>query len=315
MLGEQDFPRLMRQLRRQQRLSFRKLAKIVHYSHTYLWDIESGAKPPTPHIAEALDAALDANGQLERLAGNARDDWETEPSPVVPPLLTNSDVHHMDTRPAASAGSVSPRRSTLGSASRRAQAATVLYDVFVRSRPPLTRLGTDRYSQRIRQATGLTPFRAEATMQGRIPVTECQSVTRQPAPSDIATLLLLTPGESVICRENRYFADGEPVQLGQTYIPLHIAGTSAIASKKNLGAGGLFARFEDLGHRITHIREQVTTRFPTRDEALALKLQPGVPVIVVLHAAHDDNGTPFEVTRFVMRSDLMAIQYAMTLGD
>jgi GntR family transcriptional regulator len=128
-------------------------------------------------------------------------------------------------------------------------------------------------------------------------------------------LLSLEEGEQVICRDNRYFADGEPVQLARTYIPLKVAGTSTIASKKNLGPGGLFGRLDDLGYRPARIKEQVTTRFPSRQEAGALKLPPGVPVIVLLHTASTDEGIPFEVTRFIMRSDLMAIQYAMSLDD
>ncbi|GAA3736093.1 hypothetical protein GCM10022225_18520 [Plantactinospora mayteni] len=152
-------------------------------------------------------------------------------------------------------------------------------------------------------------------MQGRTPHAECYAISRQPAPSDIAGLLSLAPGEQVICRENRYYADGEPIQLGHTYIPLKIAKSSALFHKTNLGPGGLFERLEDLGYRVARIREQVTTRFPTRQEALALKTPPYVPVILVLHTATDDNGSPFEVTRFIMRSDLMTVQYEMPLGD
>ncbi|AVT36244.1 GntR family transcriptional regulator [Plantactinospora sp. BB1] len=173
------------------------------------------------------------------------------------------------------------------------------------------RLGVDRYSGRSMRNRAGSPFRAEAARQGRAARIECHAVCRQPAPIDIAALLLVEAGEQVICRETRYYADGEPVQLGRTYIPLKIANASPLASKKDLGPGGIFERFEDLGYRATRIREQVTTRFPTREEALAIKTQPGVPVLVVMHVASDGNGTPFEVTRFIMRSDLIAIQYAM----
>jgi GntR family transcriptional regulator len=45
----------------------------------------------------------------------------------------------------------------------------------------------------------------------------------------------------VICRQNRYFADDEPVQLGTTFIPLHVAGTSPRLRSRALGRGSLYA--------------------------------------------------------------------------
>ncbi|MFY1674637.1 UTRA domain-containing protein [Plantactinospora sp. WMMB334] len=309
------FARLMRELRQGQGLSFRRLAKIVHYSHTYLWDIETGIKQPTPHVAEALDRGLNANGRLAQLV--AVESQVVYVANTSPPTALNSDSvsHSVDVQTAGSAQRMSGSQPPHSSASQWAQAASLLYEIFVRNRPPLMRLCAERYSRSLRRRTGASPFRMEATTQGRAPRAECYAISRQSAPSEIAGLLSLAPGEQVVCRENRYYADEEPVQLGQTYIPLEIAKLSALFEKSNLGPGGLFERLEELGYRVARIREQVTTRFPTRQEALALKAPPYVPVILVLHTATDDNGTPFEVTRFTMRSDLMTVQYEIPLGD
>lgn len=51
-------------LRRERGLSLRALATRIHYSGSYLHDIEHGRKPPTPDLAAALDEALDAHGSL-----------------------------------------------------------------------------------------------------------------------------------------------------------------------------------------------------------------------------------------------------------
>ncbi|MFY1689246.1 UTRA domain-containing protein [Plantactinospora sp. WMMB782] len=314
-LVDLGFARLMRQLRQEHGLSFRRLAKIVHYSHTYLWDIETGIKQPTPHVAEALDRGLCANGRLAQLASIESQVVHAANTPTPTAPNPDSVSHRADVQTAALAQRVSASRPPHCSASQWAQAASLLYDIFVRNRPPLMRLCTERYSRSRRRTTGASPFRMEATAQGRAPRAECYAISRQSAPSEIAGLLALAPGEQIVCRENRYYADEEPVQLGQTYIPMEIANSSALFEKTNLGPGGLFERFEDLGYRMARIREQVTTRFPTRQEALALKVPPNVPVILVLHTATDDNGRPFEVTRFIMRSDLMTVQYEIPLGD
>jgi hypothetical protein len=61
------FPRLLEELRRWRGLSLRRLVRTVNYSHTYLWEVETGRKPPTLAMAAAVDRALDAGGELAAL--------------------------------------------------------------------------------------------------------------------------------------------------------------------------------------------------------------------------------------------------------
>lgn len=188
--------------------------------------------------------------------------------------------------------------------------------VYVRAKTPLMRLGANRYSRRLRDETGLSPFRIEVTKQGRTPKTECRSVTKEQPPADVATRLGLDPESAVVFRrENWYYADDEPVQVGVTYIPTEVAGDSPLASQKTLGKGSIYARFEDLGYRIARIREEISARMPTRDEAAGLQMPPGVPVIEVLHTSFDDRQRAFEVTRFTMRADLNGLDYDMPVED
>jgi GntR family transcriptional regulator len=183
---------------------------------------------------------------------------------------------------------------------------------FVRVQPQLLRLGTVRYSRALREDTGLSPYRAEVTRQGRTPKVECRSIERVRPPGDVAERLGVSEKtKSVVRRENWYFADDEPVQVGVTFIPWSIAGGSVLARSADLGPGSLYARFEDLGHLIVQMREEVSARMPTPDESEGLTIPPGVPVIQVLHTSLDEHGTPFEVTRFVMRADRTGLDYTM----
>lgn len=54
---------------------------------------------------------------------------------------------------------------------------------------------------------------------------------------------------------------------------------------------------------------------PTRTEAATLAVPAGVPVIELLHTGLDQDGQPFEVTRFVMRGDRNALDYQITIED
>jgi len=48
---------------------------------------------------------------------------------------------------------------------------------------------------------------------------------------------------------------------------------------------------------------------PRPEESRYLQLQPGVPVIDVLHTSIDQHGKPYELTRFVMRGDMTGLLY------
>ncbi|GAA4209977.1 GntR family transcriptional regulator [Actinocatenispora rupis] len=187
---------------------------------------------------------------------------------------------------------------------------------YVRTHRPLLRLGSNRYSHALREQTGLSPFRAEVQKQGRTARVDCTSIAPSRPPEVVADRLGVDPdSESVIRRENWYYADDEPVQAGVTYIPLEVAGDSVLATSANMGKGSLYARFKDRGYDLTRVREEICARMPTPEEAERLQMSGGVPVLVVLHTGIDQNNKPFEVTEFVMRADTNALDYNMPIED
>jgi GntR family transcriptional regulator len=188
--------------------------------------------------------------------------------------------------------------------------------VFVRVKPRLMRFGQSRYSKKLRDETGVSLFHAEVMAQGRSPNAYLEKIGRVMPPPEVAERLQVNPKtKSVVRRENWYFADAEPMQIGITYIPWEIAKGSELARGDELGKGDLYARFEDKGHRISYTREEITARMPTLEEASGLMLPDGVPVLVVLHTGLDQDRTPFEVTEFIMRADYSGLDYTMPVDD
>lgn len=184
--------------------------------------------------------------------------------------------------------------------------------VFVREKPRVLRFGAERYSHHLRETTGLSPYRAEVAKQGRTARVDCVSIAREIPPAHVAERLgVSAETESVVRRENWYYADDDPVQVGNTYIPWTIAEGSVLATSADMGKGSLYARFAELGHSITRIREEVTARMPSPDETAGLRIPDGVPVLHVLHSSIDQRGDTFEVTTFVMRADLTGLDYTM----
>ena len=188
--------------------------------------------------------------------------------------------------------------------------------VFVRTKPRLMGFGQWRYSRKLREETGLSPFHAEVAAQDRVPNAFLKEIGRIVPPPEVAERLGVSAGEaSVVRRENWYFADDEPMQVGVTYVPWSIAEGSELAEGDNLGKGDLYARFAELGHEITYTREEVTARMPTLEEADGLRLPEGVPVLVVLHTGLDQDRQPFEVTQFTMRADYSGLDYTMKVDE
>jgi GntR family transcriptional regulator len=309
---DSHFPGLLRNLRHDRGLSLRDLARIVHYSHSYVWDLETGRKQPTPEIAAALDTALAAGGALTDLVA---DDTNLVDCTPLTEAITMLEANRHQLEEIARRGWSAAGGPEAHVTAQCAQLASWLYNAFVRSRPPLARLGAQRYSRRIRQETGASPFRMEVLRQGRTPRGECRSITQQAAPPEVASRLMIGPADVVIRRENCYYVDNEPIQLGVTYIPASVAGISPAVRTHALGRGSLYARLEELGYQIARIRECVLTRLPTPDEAASLRMPPGVPVLEILHTSYDHQNQPFEVTRFTMRADLTVIDYEMPVED
>lgn len=188
--------------------------------------------------------------------------------------------------------------------------------VFVRRPVQLLRMGAQRYSRRLRDETGLSPFRAEAQRLGLNARVEVPNISRVSPPADVADRLDVPADQpSVVQRVNQYFLDDQPVQIGTTYIPWTIVEGSVLATEAKTGRGSIYARFAELGHEITQAREEVTARMPRPDEVTTLAIPPGTPVIEVLHTGIDQHGRAFEVTRFVMRADASALDYLLTIDD
>ncbi|MGD0686194.1 MAG: GntR family transcriptional regulator [Streptosporangiaceae bacterium] len=182
---------------------------------------------------------------------------------------------------------------------------------FVRPHTPLIRLGNDRYSPKYRQ-TGLSPFLLECAKQGKTGRFEVLSIDRVQPPQDVADRLKV-PGtdRSVLRRENVFYADDDPVHRVTTYIPWSIAEGTGLLEDEVPHQFGIHGVLEERHHVMTRIREEVSARMPRPDETAALELRPGVPVLDVWHTSIDQDGEPYELTRFVMRSDLTGLLYDM----
>lgn len=180
---------------------------------------------------------------------------------------------------------------------------------FVRSRPPVRRIAHDRFARRHRNA-GKAAFLAEAEAEGVSPGVEVLRIGPEAAPAEIAVRLGVEPGSKVLVRRRRYLADGDPVELASSYLPMRIAQGTPI-TRKNPGPGGIYARLEEAGHRLARFTEEVTARMPSPEEARSLRLTAGTPVFGLVRTAYDEAGLAVEVCDTVMASNRFVLSYEL----
>jgi GntR family transcriptional regulator len=179
--------------------------------------------------------------------------------------------------------------------------------VFVRPRPPVRRLASDRFARRNREQ-GKAAFIAEAEQAGSRPEVDSIVIREERASRDISSRLGTT--RKVLARHRRYLLDGRPVETAVSYIPLDIARGTPIA-EANPGPGGIYARLEETGYTLDHFDEEVRSRMPMPDEARALRLSPGVPVFHLVRTAYDTQGRAVEVCDTIMAADAFVLAYSL----
>ena len=145
--------------------------------------------------------------------------------------------------------------------------------VYVRARPPVRRLASDRFAQRHRKE-GKAAFTVEAEQAGAEARVDMIKVTEERPPAEAAERLGLGARDRAVVRSRRYLLDGRPVETAVSYIPADLAKGTPIADP-NPGPGGIYARLEEQGHTLARFTEEVAARMPTPEEARALSLPPG----------------------------------------
>jgi GntR family transcriptional regulator len=180
---------------------------------------------------------------------------------------------------------------------------------FVPVQAPVRRLSHDRFLRQHRKA-GRAAFIVEIEAQGFAPRVDVLSVEPQPASSDIAQRLGLRKGAKVLMRKRLYFANDWPLELATSYLPWAIAKGTPIV-EIDPGPGGIYARLEERGFGLKRFIEEVATRMPSAEEARALKLRAGVPVISLVRTAYGEEDRALEVCDTVMAGDRYVLSYEL----
>jgi GntR family transcriptional regulator len=177
----------------------------------------------------------------------------------------------------------------------------------VRSLPRITRDAQARYAAR-RKGTGAGDV--EARKLNLKPKTEYRHIGRTDTPADVAAVLGLRKGEASLLRSRVLYANDEPTQIADSYLPWSITKGCKALMEENAGEGGSYGRLADLGYGPVRFTEDVTVRLPTEPEQRTLGMDSSQSVIQIWHVAYTAEDRPIEVCIHVMPSPLWTLRYA-----
>lgn len=179
--------------------------------------------------------------------------------------------------------------------------------------PNPVRLPLTRYTQ---VTPGAGPFEAACEAQGLRGVTDVTDVSRRHADAIIALVLDIPEGSEVVARSNQMrivapASRARIVQLQTTWLPKWVAEGTPLAMPDKI-VGGIYRGLEDTGQILGRAEEVVSVRMPTRDEALALDLRLGSPVMDIRRTTTNQHGKPVVHTHLVV-TDHVCLVYPQEL--
>jgi GntR family transcriptional regulator len=158
------------------------------------------------------------------------------------------------------------------------------------------------------------------TGEGDAYMTEVRDQDREPhqsfrlqivqAPADVAERLRIEEGTSTIVRSLRRFVDGQPWSLQDSYYPMDLGSEMPELLNAQDIARGTTALLAQHGHAQVGYLDELTTRMPTPEEATALDMAAGTPVLDYVRTGYTKE-RPVRVTRTVFAGDRNRILYEL----
>lgn len=147
-----------------------------------------------------------------------------------------------------------------------------------------------------------SPSLAALKERGRAGAWDAHSRVRVPAPDDIAERLAVRPGDLCVHTHYEFLADGQPVQLSESWEPMAITGGTPVVlpEKGPLAGKGVLQRMRSIGVEIETVVELPRPARATREQANLLGISFGDLVLRIERIIYDTSGRPVETADIVI---------------
>ncbi|MGW2087948.1 GntR family transcriptional regulator [Streptomyces sp. NPDC001880] len=138
--------------------------------------------------------------------------------------------------------------------------------------------------------------------RGRADAWDSHSQVRVPAPEEVAERLGISPGDLCVNTHYEFLADGQPVQLSDSWEPMAITdGTPIVLPEKGPLAGkGVVERMHSIGVVISTVVEVPRPARATPAQANLLGISTGDLVLQIERTIYDSDGRPVETADMVI---------------
>lgn len=155
---------------------------------------------------------------------------------------------------------------------------------------------------RHRERRGGSPFRADMRERGKAGTWESHSRARVPATEAIAERLAIRPGDPCVITRYEFLADGQPVQLSESWEPMAITdGTPIVLPEMGPLAGmGVAERMRSIGVEIETAVELPRPARATQAQANLLGISVGDLLLEIERTYYDTDGRPVETANIVI---------------
>ncbi|TLP66464.1 UTRA domain-containing protein [Microbispora tritici] len=188
----------------------------------------------------------------------------------------------------------------------------------VRERPPMKRLGIERYAKS-KWKFGLVAFAADRETSGRAwsPTDQTQTVRLIDADAEVAEAFGLAEGAQVYERARLVKEGDSPTHtLTSYYRPEDVQGTPIVDPTPGPASrGGGFAVLTLQGLEPDSMTETVYARMPTPTEMETLQLPAGEPVMILQRRTFTRDGQLVEFARGVHAASRFAWSYTFKIPD
>lgn len=166
-----------------------------------------------------------------------------------------------------------------------------------------------RYGQVLTPGGTRGPWETATAAQGLDGSMRFVALERVEAPADLAALLHLREGESLVYRlRHALIRPDDVVQVQHAWYPAALAEAAGLDRNEKV-QGGVYGALTRAGHRPTTATETVTARLPTEDETSALRIGGRVWVLALERLTFGADGQPLEVLRAVAPADRLQLTY------
>ncbi|WP_405881916.1 GntR family transcriptional regulator [Streptomyces sp. NBC_01136] len=176
-------------------------------------------------------------------------------------------------------------------------------------RKPRERLRMVRSHHRERR--GGSPFRADMKERGKAGTWESHSQARVPAPEPVAERLAISPGDLCVVTRYEFLADGQPVQLSESWEPMAITdGTPVVLPEMGpLAGAGVVERMRSIGVGVETAVEVPRPARATQAQANLLGISVGDLLLEIERTYYDTDGRPVETANIVVPDARWEVAY------